>query len=205
MKKENRTISNRAGYHLFGPFSHCTRATHFSHSPRALVLKALALTRGPRTPETRVLHGAVTGSSDVWAASVRSSSPTTRPSSAGAIAIFAAVDVVPNSVARALIKDRTESSSSPSFSPFSFSRQFVVCSSGDLGTRRRRRAGLKTRGEREGVRSVCRGRGRCVAGDSVKEEEVVRQELTWNFSPAGEFHLAAATSHRGCSTPHNPW
>jgi hypothetical protein len=51
------------------------------------------------------------------------------PSSTGAIAIFMAVDVVPKSVARALIKDRTESSSSPSFSPFNFSRQFVVCSS----------------------------------------------------------------------------
>jgi hypothetical protein len=80
MKKENRTISNRADYHLFAPFSHCTRAAHFSHSPRALVLKALVLTRGPRTPETRVLHGAVTGSSDVWA---RPSSavfhPTRRP------------------------------------------------------------------------------------------------------------------------------
>ena len=51
------------------------------------------------------------------------------PSSAGAIAIFMAVDVVPKSIARALIKDRTESSSSPSFSPFNFSRQFAVRSS----------------------------------------------------------------------------
>jgi hypothetical protein len=53
------------------------------------------------------------------------------PSSAGAIAIFMAVDVVPESVARALIKDQTESSSPPSFPPFNFSRQFAVRSSGE--------------------------------------------------------------------------
>jgi hypothetical protein len=49
------------------------------------------------------------------------------------------------------------------------------------------------------------GNPRCVAGDSVKEAEAVCQELEWNFSPVGEFHLAAATPRQEYTTPHNPW
>jgi hypothetical protein len=67
----------------------------------------------PPTLVSEALRGAVTGSTNVWAASVGSLSSTTMPSSTGAIAIFAAVGVVPESVARMLIRDRAESPPSP--------------------------------------------------------------------------------------------
>jgi hypothetical protein len=67
----------------------------------------------PPTLVSDALRGAVTGSTDVWAASVGSPSSTTMPSSVGAIAIFTAVGVVPESVARMLIRDWAESPPSP--------------------------------------------------------------------------------------------
>jgi hypothetical protein len=63
------------------------------------------------------------------------------------------------------------------------------------------RSGELSPGVEELGRDCDLGNPRCVAGDSVKEAEAVCQELEWNFSPTGEFHLAAATPRQEYTTP----